>query len=80
MSLLPRAGFRRPVFLALASAATTALALATATAAQAQPAGGNADSTALYLVELAGAPVASYTGTVAGIPATKPADGAKLRP
>src|SRR5436190_3766784 len=78
VSLLPRAGFRRPVFLALASAATTALALATATAAQAQPAGGNADSTALYLVELAGAPVASYTGTVAGIPATKPADGAKL--
>jgi subtilisin family serine protease len=77
VSLLPRAGFRRPVFLALAGAATTALALATATAAQAQPAA-PADSTALYLVELAGAPVASYTGTVPGIPATKPADGAKL--
>jgi subtilisin family serine protease len=33
---------------------------------------------ALYVVQIAGEPIASYAGGVAGIPRTKPADGAKL--
>ena len=33
---------------------------------------------AVYLVQVAGEPLASYTGGVAGIPRTKPAEGAKL--
>jgi len=70
-------GLSRPVTLALASAALTVLALTASAAAQAA-AGAQPDSTALYLVEVAGAPDASYTGTVPGIPATKPAGGAKL--
>jgi subtilisin family serine protease len=51
-------------------------ALATPGAAVAKPT--RAEVSGLYLVQLTGDPLATYTGTVAGIPATKPADGAKL--
>jgi subtilisin family serine protease len=47
-----------------------------AAAAQQAP----AESTAVYLVQMAGAPIASYTGGVSGIPATMPAGGGKLQP
>jgi subtilisin family serine protease len=72
-----QAGLKRPAVLALATAAVTALAMATSGSAQAKPA---QLSTALYLIQVKGAPLASYTGGVAGITATKPADGAKLNP
>jgi subtilisin family serine protease len=74
-----RAGLRRPAALALAGAATLAVALAATGSAQAAPnAAAATGSTALYIVQLAGAPLASYDGSVAGYAATKPADGAKL--
>ena len=37
-----------------------------------------ADPSALYIVQLAAPPIAGYTGTVSGLPATKPAAGTKL--
>src|SRR5262245_13913708 len=37
-----------------------------------------AETSGLYLVQLAGDPLASYAGGVAGIPGTKPAAGQKL--
>lgn len=69
--------------LAIASAAVTAAALALPTTASATPdrtdgapvvGAGNG----VYLVQLADAPVATYEGGVAGIPATRPALGAKV--
>jgi subtilisin family serine protease len=56
----------------------TTFALATADGAQAQPAGAQSGPTALYIVQLAGAPLASYDGSVKGYAATKPAGGQKL--
>jgi subtilisin family serine protease len=53
-----------------------AFALVTAGGAEAQTAGSSA--TALYIVQVAGAPLASYSGGVAGYAATKPQDGRKL--
>jgi Subtilase family/Fibronectin type-III domain/Peptidase inhibitor I9/PA domain len=41
-------------------------------------AGGAADSTATYIVQLVQRPVAGYEGGIAGYPATKPAKGKKL--
>jgi subtilisin family serine protease len=55
-----------------------ALAFATASSAEAQTAAATPDKGALYIVQTSGAPLASYSGNVAGIPATKPADGAKI--
>ena len=37
-----------------------------------------ADPSGLYIVQLADPPIAGYTGTVHGLPATKPAEGVKL--
>jgi subtilisin family serine protease len=56
----------------------TTFALATAGGAQAQPAAAQSDPTALYIVQLAGVPLASYDGSVTGYAATKPASGQKL--
>src|SRR5688572_11372824 len=69
---------RRPVTIAIATAAVTALALTPVGSAAAAPSSNN--STSVYLVQLAGSPLASYTGGINSIPATKPADGAKLNP
>src|SRR6476660_7754322 len=77
VSLPRQAGRRRPALLALATAALTAAALASPGTGQAQT---PAEKASLYLVQLDGEPLASYTGGVAGIPATKPAEGQKLKP
>lgn len=53
-----------------AALAAGLLALATAVGAQAQ--------SKTYIVELADAPVATYDGRIAGLPATRPAAGTKL--
>jgi subtilisin family serine protease len=50
-----------------------ALAMTMGTAVQAAP------SKALYIVQMSGAPIASYTGDVAGLKATKPAPGKKVK-
>jgi subtilisin family serine protease len=56
----------------------TALAMVTAGNALAGPTRGQSDPSAIYLVQVAGDPLASYQGGVNGIPGTKPAEGAKL--
>ncbi len=70
------ARFRRPAVIALAGATIVASALVTTGGAEAQTAGSPA--TALYIVQVAGAPLASYAGGVAGYAPTKPQDGRKL--
>ena len=80
MSLIRRTGLTRPVTLTIASVAIGALAFVTASSADARTVAAAPDRGALYIVQTAGAPLATYTGNVAGIPATKPADGAKLNP
>jgi subtilisin family serine protease len=52
--------------------------LTNAGSAQATPASASAGPSALYIVEMAGAPLASYDGTVKGFAATRPAAGQKL--
>jgi subtilisin family serine protease len=52
--------------------------LTTVGSAQAAPASAAAGPSALYIVEMAGAPLASYDGSVQGYAATKPATGDKL--
>src|SRR5262245_50569105 len=61
----------------LAIAISTALVVATAGSVQAS-APAAAGPAAVYIVQMTGAPVASYTGGTAGIAATKPADGSKV--
>jgi hypothetical protein len=63
--------------LAIATAAVTLSAVALAGSAGAAP---GQTASAMYLVQLADAPIAAYTGGVSGIAATKPALGAKLDP
>jgi subtilisin family serine protease len=67
---------RRRATLVIASVAAIAAAMVIPGAAAAKPT--RAEVNTLYLIQLAGDPLATYTGTVAGIPATKPAEGAKL--
>src|SRR5690242_4193037 len=57
-----------------AFAIVTPSAVAPSYAAPARP----TVSRSIYLVQVAGEPLASYTGGVAGIPRTRPAEGAKL--
>src|SRR6266540_868414 len=80
VSLSRQAGLKRPAAIALATAAMTALAMATAGNALAGPSGARSDTPTLYLVQVAGDPLATYAGGVSNIPGTKPADGQKLRP
>ncbi len=77
MLLSRLAGRRRSATIALCGAATIALTLTTIGTAQAAPASA-AGPTVLYIVEMAGAPLASYDGGVAGYAATRPAAGQKL--
>jgi subtilisin family serine protease len=72
-----RRGRARALFAIGATSAVVA-ALAIPGAVSAKPL--RAETSGLYLVQLAGDPLASYGGGVAGIPATKPAAGAKLNP
>jgi hypothetical protein len=73
------AGRRRPAALALAALAAGAVTLAVTTAGAAQ-AEAPSTGTQLYLVQVAGAPVASYNGDVAGLAATRPVEGKKVDP
>lgn len=66
---------KRPVLLTIAIATVTTAALVGPGGALAAPSSGE---TAVYLVQLAGNPLASYAGGVSGIPATKPVPGTKL--
>jgi hypothetical protein len=62
-----------------ATAAVGLIAMPGVSAAPSAPgAGVPPSSTGVYIVQLVDAPVASYTGGVAGIAATKPGDGAKV--
>lgn len=76
MSSRLKATLRRPVVLGIAGATLVAASIGTAVA-QAQPTAAS-PSTALYIVEMAGAPLSSYQGGDAGYAATKPATGQKL--
>ncbi|RKR86758.1 PA domain-containing protein [Micromonospora pisi] len=73
---------RRPrsVRTLLAGTVLTALVLAAPLPAQARPDAANnaAAGASRYLIELTGDPVASYAGGVAGIAATRPAQGTRL--
>ncbi len=78
MSLSGRVGIRRPATIVLAGAATLALSAAAIGSAQASPVSAQTGPTALYIVQMAGDPIATYAGGVAGYSATKPAAGQKL--
>lgn len=75
MSLKRRAGIRGPATIALVAITMTALTLGAAGSAATAAA---PESTALYIVQLAGNPVATYSGGVAGFVATRPAAGKKI--
>src|SRR4249919_3640678 len=65
----------KKVFWPLAAVVFVALAM-TATASSRSDVG-SADS-AVYIVQMIGAPVVGYSGDIAGYPATKPAKGKKV--
>jgi subtilisin family serine protease len=65
-----------PVLLAMLSLIAAALASPVAAVAPDQPTG----KAQVYLVNMLELPVAAYKGGVAGIPATKPANGKKINP
>jgi subtilisin family serine protease len=69
------AGRRRPARLVFVALVAVAVAATTAGAARAEA---PSTDTQLYLVQVAGAPVASYDGDVAGLAATRPADGKRV--
>lgn len=70
---IPRAGLRRPAAILVATATLTALTTTTS-GAQAAP----TTPTETYLVQTVDAPVATYTGGVSGIAATRPVAGDKI--
>jgi hypothetical protein len=83
VSLAPRAGRRRPAFLASVVVVATAAALTSSAAAFAStdataPAPAVDTSGGTYLVQLADTPVATYAGGVAGLRATRPVAGARV--
>jgi len=78
VSLSRKAGLNRSAAVALTTAALTALAVVTADNALAGPGAAQSGSTAVYLVGEAQLPLAAYQGGIAGIPGTRPAEGAKL--
>jgi len=67
---------RRPLAGAAFTVITTLAAVALAGAVEAAPR--DSESTRVYLVQLAGDPLASYVGGVAGLAATRPAPGQRL--
>jgi len=83
--LIPRSGRARRTPLALLAltglltGAVTALGTSSASGASTAAAGGSIPSpNGKYIVQLVDAPIAGYTGDRAGLPATKPAPGAKI--
>jgi subtilisin family serine protease len=79
MSVLRRAGLRRPASIVLAVVTVSAVTILLAGSALAAPTpnASPAPST-LYLVQFAGSPLATYTGGVPGFAATKPAKGHRI--
>ena len=73
MSLGGLAGHRRRAIIFAATAAMVGFGVTSAGAAQAASTG-----TTTYIVQMAGAPIASYTGDIAGLAATKPPPGDKV--
>ncbi|WP_018347467.1 S8 family peptidase [Longispora albida] len=69
---------KKTAALALPLAALTAFALGGSSPALADPVEAGDFSPGLYIVQLDDKPLASYTGELPGLAATKPADGAKL--
>ncbi|WP_020526087.1 S8 family peptidase [Catelliglobosispora koreensis] len=65
--------FKGTIVAAVMTASVVTIAGSAQAAAPAAP-----KSTQLYIVQMAGAPLASYTGGVAGLAATKPAAGSKV--
>ncbi len=73
MALGLSARHRRPARISAAAALAMTVALSLSSGVLAAP-----GKSALYIVQMAGAPIASYTGDVAGLEATKPAPGKKV--
>src|SRR5215475_4010441 len=79
MTVLRRAGIRRPASIALAVVTFSALTILPASSTVAAPTTDtSSNSSGLYLVQFAGSPLATYTGGVAGFAATKPAKGHRI--
>ncbi|MEV0650612.1 S8 family peptidase [Phytomonospora sp. NPDC050363] len=77
MSFQRMVGFKRPAALAFTTAAVTAFALVGTGSAQADPGlpGDETYESGLYLVQVVGAPAASYDGGISGLAATKAPEG-----
>src|SRR5262245_16589751 len=75
MALARLAGKRRPALIGTAVAGAIALVVPNLSWAQSVK---TDSSTGLYIVQLAGSPLAGYQGTVKGFAATKPAAGKTL--
>jgi subtilisin family serine protease len=76
MALAWLARHKRPALLGAGITAIAAVAVAVPHLGWAQASPTN--STNVYIVQVAGAPIASYTGDIPGLPATKPGKGAKV--
>jgi subtilisin family serine protease len=76
MALARLAGRRRPALLCAAMAAVVAIAVSHEGSAEAASAPHS--GTDVYIAQLAGAPIASYTGDVPGFAPTRPARGKKV--
>jgi len=75
MALGGLVGHRRRAIVCAATAVVVAFGVTSAGSAQAAV---QADSKSTYIVQLTGAPIASYTGDIPGLAATKPAKGTKI--
>ena len=69
------AAYGRPAIIGTATAVLLAVATASAVVSQAATLTGVADT---YIVQVAGAPIAAYSGDLPGLAATKPAKGSKV--
>jgi subtilisin family serine protease len=76
MALARWTGPRRPALLGAGMAAVVAMAVSYVGPAQAAPPAPT--GTDVYIVQLAGDPIASYRGGIPGLPATRPAKGKKV--
>src|SRR5262245_34240096 len=75
MALGGLVGHRRRAIVCAATAVVVAFGVTSAGSAQAAT---QADNKSTYIVQMTGAPIASYTGDIPGLAATKPAKGTKI--
>jgi len=75
MALGGLVGHRRRAIVCAATAVVVAFGVTSAGSAQAAT---QADSKSTYIVQLSGAPIASYTGDIPGLAATKPSKGTRV--